>query len=67
MGFMLRPATRISAALSFVATAIILLCFLWWADHERLARENESLRLKLQSAEERLREYYRNRGPEKLR
>ena len=64
MGIMVRPESRVVAVVSIAASAVIVLCFLWWADHERLSRENQTLRRQLQSAENRLQEQVRTRNTE---
>jgi hypothetical protein len=62
MGLIVRPEIRITATISLAASAVILLCFLWWMDHENLTRENQAIRRQLQSIEERIQELYRSRA-----
>jgi hypothetical protein len=64
-GIMIRPAAGGVAVISLAICTIIVLCALWWMDHERLNLENAALRRQLQAAQLRLQELHNIRGDQK--
>ena len=58
---MFRPATREIAIVSLAISALIALASAWWIDHERLALENQTLRLRLESMKADQQEWARTR------
>lgn len=67
MGIMVRPESRVVATVSIAVSVVIVLCALWWLDHERLVRENQTLERQVKSIDARLQELNRSRGSEQNR